>query len=119
MRRALFAFLLIVLSACVPVFEQAEREQLDLTYQGGALTLTSNVDILRGSVGVKAESITSRLCAMKGCLPNGDGIVLLRLMEGPEYGRSVILGDATGLARVKVAIVRADEQRALEKVFEF
>ncbi len=118
MRRTLFVFLL-TLSACTPVFEQAEGKQLNITYQGDRLTLTSDAPVQRGSVGIRAESVTSHLCAVEGCLPDAGGVVLLRLIEGPEYGRTVILGHATGLVRVKAAIVRKDEGFAVVRDFEF
>lgn len=118
MRRVLFVSLL-VLFGCIPTFEQADPEQLTLTRQGDTLTLRSDVDVVRGSVGVRAEAVTSHLCAVAACLPDLTGLVLLRLVEGPEYGRTVILGDATGLVRIKAAIVRVDEQRALEYLWEF
>jgi hypothetical protein len=108
--------LLLTLSACVPVFEEATPEQLTLTYESDTLELTSDKPILRGSIGIRAESVASVFCAVPGCLPDAEGRVLLQLKEGVSYTRTVILGRATGLQRVKVAIVRESERKAVERL---
>jgi hypothetical protein len=111
--------LLLILSACIPSFEEAKPEQLTLTYQDGTLELTSDRNILRGSVGIRAESVVSIFCAVPGCVPDSEGRVLLQLKEGVSYTRTIILGRATGLQRVKAAIVRQGERKAVERLWEF
>ena len=114
MRRLILALFCLILVSCTPVFEQAEPGQITLTYQNGTLELTSSEPIERGSVAVRAESVSSRLCAVRSCVPNTEGRVLLRLPVGVEWGRSVDLGRVEGLVRAKAAIVRVGEKRALE-----
>jgi hypothetical protein len=111
--------LILFLISCIPTFEPATPEQLTLTYESGTLELTSDKPILRGSIGIRAESVASVFCALEGCMPDSEGRVLLRLVEGQNWGRAVILGRVEGLQRVKVAIVREGERKAVERLWEF
>lgn len=112
-------FALFLLASCIPTFEPATPEQLTLTYESGTLELTSDKPILRGSIGVQAESIASVFCAPEGCMPDSEGRVLLQLKEGGSWGTGVVLGRAEGLQRVKAVIVRQGERKAVERLWEF
>ena len=118
MRRALL--LLTALSACVPTFVPATPDELSVTYTGTTLSLTSDRPVVRGSVYVVAESVTSAYC--DPCTPDEGGGVLLRLLEGGDYAdvlsaMGLELGAVTGLERVRAAAVRQDERRAVEAVW--
>jgi hypothetical protein len=106
------AFLLL-LTGCIPTFETATPQELELRYNGTALELVSDKPILRGSIGVRADSVTSALCASEGCVPDAKGRVLLRLPEGRQWGLGVILGRVEGLEHARASIVRVGEQRAV------
>ena len=71
--RALSVLFLLTLAACIPAYSDATPNQLSLERNGDTYTLHSDKPIERGSIGIRAKTVTSPLCAVKGCLPDAEG----------------------------------------------
>lgn len=113
--------LLLTLSLCAcAVFDPAEPQELTVSYDGLTLSLTSDKPVLRGSVGIRAQSVVSDYC--DPCTPDGDGATLLRLLEGKDYADALtkdglVLGEVVGFKKARAVVVRNGERRAVVRTF--
>ncbi len=93
MKRALLIGLLF-LASCAPQIVRSP-ERLVYEAKAGELTVTTASPIRYGFFRIIGVSVSSSYCVDK-CQPNENGIIYLRLPEGPTYGTHVMLGRYEG-----------------------
>ena len=115
--KRLALLLTLALASCIPTFDPAQPQELTVRYDGLTLTLTSDKPIERGSIGIRSGGVLSPYC--DPCIPDADGVTLLRILEQPgqDYSTVLELGEVTGLERLRVVAVRVGEARAIVRTF--
>ncbi len=107
--RAWGALLVLLLISCVPSFAPAEN-RVSFVATAGALTVTASSPVLYGSFAIQGGAISSAYCTPT-CQPDAEGVVYLRLPEGPSYGTHVLLGRYEGTPSGGTAAVVVEGER--------